>query len=417
MMRCGASQGVEMSWAQIKAKLLAAAASIRKNKVLDVATEAILGEIPVVGGFLAGYWGKLGGTEDDAAQMADFIDAIASQQQAFDNLSALVAAQGEQLLEQRETLGEILLQVGRIGEIGDDVKGIKEQLGRFVRTLGVKSARDAFAAAAAMQHDIEVSGARIKAAEAALVAAGAEANAEDFFRLGILLLATGRSADAKASLLAAVDRKPDLTQALIGLGMIHQRQATEHIRQQNYGLAEDAILEAEGYVKAAMVHDPSDLGLQTQLGYLQKDMAARYGHAGQQGKAAAALAKAERFFENALKVNPADASAHNGIGSLAITRRDYDAAITATTRATELAPTYLFAWFDLAQAHHAKAQASPALEERLQHLAAFLEAYKHVVELDGKADALPPHARQAIRGMAEHVIAEAAALGGASEGS
>lgn len=398
-----------MNWDQIQGKLQSIAKRIRQNKIVDAATAALIEEIPVVGGFLSRYWDNLGGDEESAQSMVSFIEAIAEQKAAFINLRQLVQAHGEKLLEQGATLGEILV---RVDETRDSVTAIKTQITRFVETLRIPSAKAAFEAAAAMGEDYRQSRDRVQHAQTVLQQAGAEADASSYYQLGMVYLSMSDFEDAEACLLKAVEMQPDLADALIGLTMIYQRRATEHLRQENYGLAEDAAIRSEGYVKSAMLYDPTDVSLQVHLGYLYKDLAQRYAGTGKAAKAQKVVDKAWGCFATALKINPKNASAHNGLGSLCLMRRDYDGAIEHCGKATELMPDHLFAQFDLAQAYHFKAMSTQEELPRLQTMKKGLEAYIKVVELDGipSHDTLPPHARQAIDGVYQQVVTVVAQL-------
>jgi tetratricopeptide (TPR) repeat protein len=394
-----------MNWGQIQSKLQLVAKRVRQNKLVDAATAALIEEIPVVGGFLSKYWDSLGGDEESAQNMASFIEAIAEQEKAFNNLGQLVEAQGEHLINQGTTLGEILV---RVDETRDNVKAIKTQISRFIETLRIPSAKVAFEIAAAIGEDYRKSTDLIQHAENVLQHAGAEADAHSYYQLGMVYLSMSEFEHAEASLLKAVALQPELVDALIGLAMIYQRQATEHLRKENYGLAEDAAVKAEGYVKSALLHDPTDVSVQVHLGYLYKDLAQRYAGTGKSAQAQLAADKAWRCFETAVKIEPENASAHNGLGSLCLVRRDYDGAIEHCGKAVSLMPDYLFANFDLAQAYYAKALNTQETLQRLQIIQKGLEAYIKIVELDDTPghDRLPPYARQAIDKMYHQIIAQ-----------
>jgi tetratricopeptide (TPR) repeat protein len=394
-----------MNWYQIQGELESIAKRIMKNKIIDAATVAMIDAIPGVGGFLSQYWKSLGGDEGIAQQMATLIEAIAEQEKAFTNLSDLVKDQGEKLLEQHASLGEILVSVD---ETRDSVKEIKLQFTRFIKTLRIPSARAAFEVAAAMGEDYRQSRDRIRHAEMKLRQAGMETDAHSYYLLGILYLSMSDFEDAEACLLKAVEMQPNIADALIGLAIIYQRRATDHLFQENYGLAEDAVMKSEGYVKSAMLYDPTDVSHQLHLGYLYKDLALRYVGTGKVAKAQEVADKAWACFETELKIKPEDASTHNGLGSICLIRSDYDGAIAYCSKAIELMPNYLFAYFDLAQAYYAKAMGTQDKLSRLQAMENGLEAYIKVVELDGKPgqDSLTLHARQAIDQMYQQVIAQ-----------
>ncbi len=394
-----------MNWRQIQDKLQAAAKHIRQSKILDAATAALLEEIPVVGGFLCRSWDSLSADEESPEKMASFIDAIAEQEKTFNNLRQLVEAQGEQLIGQGRQLGEILVSVV---DTSDDVKVIKQQIFRLVETLRIPSAKAAFEVAAAMGEDYRQSSDRIRQAEMVLSQAGAEAEAHSYYQLGMVYLSMGDFEHAEASLLKAVDMEPNLADGLIGLAMIYQRRATEHLREDNYGLAEDAVMKSEGYVKSAMIHDPTDMGIQVHLGYLYKDLAQCYAGTAKVVKAQKAADKAWKCFETALKIKPKNASAHNGLGSLCIIKGDYSGAIEHCGKAVELMPSNLFAQYDLALAYCAQAMGIQEKRERTETMLKGVEAYQKVLELDGTPgqDSLPPQARQRIHEMYQQAMAQ-----------
>ncbi len=174
-----------MNWSQVQDKLETIVQRIRRNKILDAATVGLLNEIPVVGGFLSRYWDNLAANDQSPEAMAAFIESIAAQETTFNNLYRLVEDQGEQLIEQGEKLGTILLVVS---ETREDTKEIKTQIRRFVETLEIPSARAAFEQVAAMGEDRRRSLERIKKAEKVLENAGVEADARSYYQLGLLYL-------------------------------------------------------------------------------------------------------------------------------------------------------------------------------------------------------------------------------------
>jgi tetratricopeptide (TPR) repeat protein len=402
-----------MNWVQIQERLQLVANYIRQNKTLDAATVGLLEEIPVVGSFLSRYWDNLAPDENRPLNMTLFIEAMARQEESFNKVSRLVEAQGDELIKQGRTLGDILLHVD---ETRADVKAIKAQISLFVEVFQIPSARAAFELAAAMGEDHRQSSDLIQRAQQVLERAGHEADAHSYYLLGIVNLSMSEFENAEACLLEALKLQPDLVDALIGLAMIYQRRATEYLRQENYGLAQVAAVKSEAYVKSALQYEPTDVGLQVHLGYLYKDLAQRYFGSGKASEAQKMAEKAWACFETVLKVTPENASAHNGLGSLCLIRRDYDGAIMHCGRAVELLPDYLFAYFDLAIACYAKAMSSQG-NLRLQTMLKGLEAYMKVIELDGVPghDSLPHLARQDIDQKYQQVVAQVKRLPEASQ--
>jgi tetratricopeptide (TPR) repeat protein len=391
-----------MDWHDAQTKLLTAARQIRQNSVLDAATVALLDQVPIVGKFLTRYWDNATRETESPDAMAAFIEAIARQESTFENLSRKIEEQGDLLIAQGSSLGDILLGVD---QIRDDVSTMKTQINAFVATLSIPSAKAAFERAAAMGEDLRRSRGKLEEAERLLQQAGHEADAPTFSSLGMLYLSMNEFDRAEACLLRAVELQPELSSALVGLAMIYQRRANDALRQENFGLAEATALRSEGYIKTALEADPTDFGLQVHLGYVYKDLAMRYAGLGRDSQATTFEERAWKSFEGALKIDADDASAENGLGSICLIRGDYDAAIVHVRRALELQPSNLFASFDLAQAYRGQASVIQDPVGRLEALTEEAKAILRTRELDGQAggDSLPPHAREALQRMAEEL--------------
>ncbi len=88
--------------------------------------------------------------------------------------------------------------------------------------------------------------------------------------------------------------------------------------------------------------------------------------------------QAARLFEEALELDPGNASAQNGLGNALQVQGQWDAAIAAHLRATELNPRYASAWHDLAIAYEHKMEQDrvQATEWRQKALQAWLQAYR-----------------------------------------
>jgi tetratricopeptide (TPR) repeat protein len=387
-----------MDWQSIQQKIRTLAQRIRNDKIVDSVTAELLAAIPLVGGFLSKYWEKTAGDTESAISMAAFMDAISAQQESFSKLVALVTANGDMLIEQNYSLGQILVS---IDETRDNVKDIKTQINRFVETLKIPSAKAAFEIAAAMNEDFQQSSPQLEHAEKVLQMSGDAGDAHSYYQLGMVYLSMSNFSHAEACLLKAVDLRSDLADAMLGIAMIYQRRATEHLRQENFGLAEEAAKKSEGYVKSAMLHDPTDFGIQVHLGYFYKDLAQRFNSTGNKVRANEAFIKAVKCFDNALKVDPDNASAHNGLGSLSIILGEYGEAIHHCNKAIAINPDYLFAHFDLTQCYYAIAVASQDEKSRFHAIENACQAYLKVIDLDGATggDKLPVHARNAIDGM------------------
>ena len=206
-------------------------------------------------------------------------------------------------------------------------------------------------------HDLERAEHLIEEANRILDQAGAGTSSDDYYRLGNIFVMLGDMDRAAASFLAATDADPDMGDAYLGLGLVYQLQANDMIRNQNYGLARDALEKAEGYVQIALNYDAGDPDVHVQLGYVHKDRAQLLSGPSSTPNNAeieSSLSKATTHFRMALGVDENNPSAHNGLASVYIVQAKYDEAIEEATIATKLAPSYLFAYFDLASAYYGK---------------------------------------------------------------
>jgi tetratricopeptide (TPR) repeat protein len=98
----------------------------------------------------------------------------------------------------------------------------------------------------------------------------------------------------------------------------------------------------------------------------------------------------------ALGVDPDDASAHNGLGDIALIKGDYDTAIEACTRAIVLRPNYLLAQYDLAEAYYARGKRNVTAKDRLPDALRFVEIVQTIAELNGtpESGSLPGDAQE-----------------------
>lgn len=307
-------------------------------------------------------------------------------------------------------------KIGHETDIKTDLQGIKtqnenikNQFEDLFKHLKVKTVADAITTSFTLEEDRKKALNLIRDAEIILKEAGKEADPDNYYLLGKAYLTLGQVEKAIAPLLAAINTKPEMGEAYLGLGVAYQLQANEMIRQENFGQAEDALNKADRYVKTALQYEPADPFLHVQLGYVNKELAQRYSATGKSKKAQANIEKATTHFKMAIGANDNNASAHNGLGSVYVIQRDYDRAIKASRKATELEPKYLFAYYDLAMAYYGKVRSSKSKEELYSAQLGFLEAYQTVLSLDGKdpaAGRLPPIARQNINKIANSVLQE-----------
>ena len=291
-------------------------------------------------------------------------------------------------------------------DVQSELKEIKEFL---FKHLKVKTVSDALAVSVVEDEERSKVAALIERAEASLQEGGVGVEPDNYYLLGVSYLALSHYEEAKACFLAATEIDPELGKAYLGLGITYQLQANEMIRQENFGLAEDALNKAGGYVQNALHYDSTDQIIYVQLGYIHKDLAQRYKESGRHAQVQPHLTKAITYFKMALGVDENNAGAHNGLASICIVKGDYDGGIEECRKAIALEPKYLFAFFDLASAYYGKARTATNALEKAQALQRFVETYLTVVELDDNdpaAGSLPPQARQALEAYSAWVLHE-----------
>lgn len=132
-----------------------------------------------------------------------------------------------------------------------------------------------------------------------------------------------------------------------------QAAALTAIQGRDYREAADKLEEADARLAARLALAPDDLMLLDLQGYQHKNWA-MIRPAGKQEE----LDEAERLFRHVIEVEPRDASAINGLGSVAILRDDLDEAERLILEALELEPTYRAAQHDLDLVHRIRTSRS-----------------------------------------------------------
>ena len=141
---------------------------------------------------------------------------------------------------------------------------------------------------------------------------------------GLIALADGRKADAKAHFIKAIRYNQEQLQAYQNLGTLYFEE----------GAFEKA---ADSFTRALKV-DPAFNEARFNLGLA-------YLRLGKEDSEYRARARSE--FHKLLAVNPQVADAHHALGELAYLERDLPAAAAAFERAVQLAPAHAVAWHDL----------------------------------------------------------------------
>ena len=206
----------------------------------------------------------------------------------------------------------------------------------------------------------------------------------------------------------AAESGPSTQPAWLGRDEIKRRVQslqTDALVQLESGRTAEALMtleRARGLLDPALAETPTDFRLRLLSGYLAKDLAQAAGAAGDLAAAAAYLDRAESLFAlltSDMPTEPAAAAgALNGLGNVRQMRGDLRDAIKLYRRATEMLPTYAYAWQDMFLAYDelaargeldiagledafanldATATGVPALEPvQLEELRARLEAWR-----------------------------------------
>jgi tetratricopeptide (TPR) repeat protein len=393
-----------MSWPETKQQIRQAIDRIRGSKVLDAGTKALLRQIPVLGDFAVDLWSSLGtGDDEKSAQLVKLLEYAETNREAFDQMTGLVRDNAEALKAQEITVDEILSRANETYKLVVDMTGTLEGMTGTLKELTITVnglvqivngplVRDAARTSAIIEHDRDEVKRVLAIAHDVPVR---ELSAESAMRLGALYAADGRYQDAELCFFAAADRDPEMAQAYLGLAAIHQLEANRHIAQDNFGLAVDELETATAYADKAWRYHTVESEAVIQMGYTAKDLAQRYILAGRQAEGDPWLERANLHFKMALGVDQDNASAHNGLGDIALIKGDYDTAIEECARATVLNPNYLFAQYDLAQAYYARADRAKNATDRLGDALHFVEVFQTVLKLDGTPEGgtLPSDAR------------------------
>jgi tetratricopeptide (TPR) repeat protein len=233
---------------------------------------------------------------------------------------------------------------------------------------------------------------------------------EELTGLGYLYVVTGELDKAQTARVDALNGNPSLGEAYGLLAGVYQLQASESLQRQDLGRAHEAISKAEESAKAARNYYKVNTALESQLGFIYKDMAQVELDNKDDSAAHDDLENAEEQFKGALGRKPNDPSAHNGMGSVYYLGGDFDRAIDEQRQAVGLAPGYTYAWHELAGALAAKySRDQPPDAGTLRQLNSTLDTLFALQQTEG-AIKLPPAHAQAMQKLQEWARAEAAKL-------
>lgn len=259
-----------------------------------------------------------------------------------------------------------------IVEIGPE--GVREIVRLLMQSQGDPSSVQAVMARTAPE-DVGRQISAVVSAQRQLAASGVTPDPETAYRLG-MLAAYRRDYDTALSYFRqATQADPEYRDAFAALSWLQQYLAMSDLGAGNFDAVLDRLAEAR---EAAMHTDPLRASDIAQRGYIYKTLAQVAESRHQEAEREKYYSEAGRFFEQATKLDPHDASAQNGLGNVLCARRDLDGAIAAYRRAINLAPGYTAAHHDLALAFEQKITAEPpaAKQWRERALEAWQEAYR-----------------------------------------
>ena len=216
----------------------------------------------------------------------------------------------------------------------------------------------------------------IVAAEQETASQGVEITAEAALRLGMLAVYNREYDTALDYFRKAVRSDPESMDANEAIAWLQQSRATGYLSDRQYDSAAACLAEA----RAAAGHtDPLDARALALRGYIAKSLAEIAELQQKQPDQDHFYEEAERSFEGAIKLDPGDPSAQNGLGNIFYARQDFEKAIEAHKRAVKLSPSYTAAYHDLALAY--EAQMSRDSKEAAKWRQAAIKAWKKTYEL------------------------------------
>jgi len=108
------------------------------------------------------------------------------------------------------------------------------------------------------------------------------------------------------------------------------------------------VSQARGLLDAGLKREPKNSNLLALMGYAEKNQVQISLIQGDQDTAVSALAEASKYFAQALKCNPSNVGALNGMANVYLFARDYDRSIKLGELIIQIKPDYAEAAWDLA---------------------------------------------------------------------
>lgn len=257
----------------------------------------------------------------------------------------------------------------------------------------------------------------VREIEAVLSKSGIKLSAEEWTGLGYAYLVANEMDKSKSALLEAVHGNPSLEQANFLLAVVNQIQASESLVKGDFPRTRELLKAAEQYGEAARHGHEASSAIGDQLGFIYKQLAQEDLARHDQNSAQEELEKARALFQMGLGVNPNDASAHNGLGTVYYLSGDLDRAIAEQEKAVSIQPQYTYAWHDLALLLVDKYQRDkPPDKATLSRLNAVLDKVFELQNTEG-AQKLPPEHLQLLEQTRSWARAEAGKTPGGGNSS
>ncbi len=225
----------------------------------------------------------------------------------------------------------------------------------------------------------------VVAAQREAAARGMPTTPHASYRLGMLAAYDREYDTALGYFRQAIQADPEYNAAYEAIAWLQQTRANEYITERQYDSAVACLAEAR---QAAIHTDPLDPQALAQRGYIAKTLAQLAEARRQVSERDRYYEEAARTFEQVVKLQPDNPSAHNGLGNVQYARGNLDAAITAYHRAIHVAPSYTAAHHDLALAYEGKMRADPQNGAKWRKEA--LKAWKKTYELAPQDPAFSP---------------------------
>lgn len=214
------------------------------------------------------------------------------------------------------------------------------------------------------------------AAEREITAQGGQVKPTSLYHLG-MLAAYQRDYDMALDYLRqATQADPEYADAFESIVWLQQSLASADLANQDVDAATARLAEAREVAGKTDPLDPDALALR---GYIAKTLAQIADAKDNQVDIEKYYREAERMFEGAVRLDPTNVGALNGLGNVCDARGDLDGAIGAYRQAIEIAPNYTSAHHDLAIAYEGKWRADPAQAQEWCALA--LQAWRTAYEL------------------------------------